>query len=432
MSSSVILATPTGANGTPIPISAANPLPVNATVTATANTVATATAAAPTYVEGTVNPLSMDLTGGMRITGTINATSAATATTAAPSYVNATSNPFSQNLSGDLRVIAKQSGTWTVGLSAGSALVGSVSIDQTTNGVTNAVDILNMPTVLDVNSGVKSNNTLRFVLATDQPQLTNALKVDGSAVTQPVSGTVTANFGTIAGVATAAKQPALGTAGASSTDVISIQGIASGTALAVSGTFWQATQPVSGTFWQATQPVSGTFWQTTQPVSFTMPALVAGSAIIGKVGIDQTTPGTTNLIAAGQNGTWTVQPGNTPNTAPWLVGHGKTIKTATVNITADTDIVAAVTSKRIKVIAYALFKTGTGANPILFKSNGTGGTEVARILLQSQASAVFGANLSIAAPSFLFATVAGEKLTMDVGDSDTLTGFITYFDDDAT
>lgn len=28
-----------------------------------------------------------------------------------------------------------------------------------------------------------------------------------------------------------------------------------------------ATQPVSGTFWQATQPISGTFWQATQPVS---------------------------------------------------------------------------------------------------------------------------------------------------------------------
>lgn len=47
--------------------------------------------------------------------------------------------------------------------------------------------------------------------------------------------------------------------------------------------------------------------------------LNAGSAIIGKVGIDQTTPGTTNLVAAGQNGTWTVQPGNTANTTPWLV-----------------------------------------------------------------------------------------------------------------
>lgn len=61
----------------------------------------------------------------------------------------------------------------------------------------------------------------------------------------------------------------------------------------------QVTQPVSGTFWQTTQPVSGTFWQTTQPVSLaSLPALVAGTAIIGKVDIDQTTPGTTNAVSA--------------------------------------------------------------------------------------------------------------------------------------
>lgn len=42
-------------------------------------------------------------------------------------------------------------------------------------------------TTTDTNSGVKSAGTVRMVIATDQPQLTNALKVDGSAVTQPVS-----------------------------------------------------------------------------------------------------------------------------------------------------------------------------------------------------------------------------------------------------
>ena len=47
-------------------------------------------------------------------------------------------------------------------------------------------------TTVDSNSGNKSAGTLRVTLATDQVQLTNALKVDGSAVTQPVSGTVTA------------------------------------------------------------------------------------------------------------------------------------------------------------------------------------------------------------------------------------------------
>jgi hypothetical protein len=61
-----------------------------------------------------------------------------------------------------------------------------------------------------------------------------ALKVDGSAATQPVSGTVTANLGTLNGAATAVKQPALGTAGSPSTDVISIQGVVSGTAVPMS------------------------------------------------------------------------------------------------------------------------------------------------------------------------------------------------------
>lgn len=37
------------------------------------------------------------------------------------------------------------------------------------------------------------------------------------------------------------------------------------------------TQPVSGTFWQATQPVSGTFYQATQPVSIAASVAVTGS-----------------------------------------------------------------------------------------------------------------------------------------------------------
>ena len=100
-----------------------------------------------------------------------------------------------------------------------------------------------------------------------------------------------------AGAATAAKQPALGTAGTASSDVITVQGIASMVALKVDGS--GVTQPVSGTV-TATGPltdtqlrasavpvsdgggsitvdgsvsvsgsvaVTGTFWQATQPVS---------------------------------------------------------------------------------------------------------------------------------------------------------------------
>ena len=47
-----------------------------------------------------------------------------------------------------------------------------------------------------------------------------------------------------------------------------------------------------------TTAVTGTFYQATQPVSLTAaPVLVAGAAVIGKVGIDHTTPGTTDLVS---------------------------------------------------------------------------------------------------------------------------------------
>ena len=70
----------------------------------------------------------------------------------------------------------------------------------------------------------------------------------------------------------------------------------------VTGAFYQTTQPVSIAT-APTTPVTGTFFQTTQPVSLATntPTLQAGAAIVGKVGIDQTTPGTTNLVALAAN-----------------------------------------------------------------------------------------------------------------------------------
>jgi hypothetical protein len=130
-----------------------------------------------------------------------------------------------------------------------------------------------------------------------------ALKVDGSAVTQPVSGT-----------------------------------------------FWQATQPVSGTFWQATQPVSiasmpstpvtGTFWQATQPVSeATLDGAITSSVVqtnekqingiaplmgngvsgTGSQRVNIASDNTAFSVNAVQSGTWTIQPGNTANTTAWKV-----------------------------------------------------------------------------------------------------------------
>lgn len=105
--------------------------------------------------------------------------------------------------------------------------------------------------------------------------------------------------------------------GSGSGSLISImKAISNGTALSSTLPIYGAVTTTAPTYTNATnQPFSldtaGNLRTTT--------TLSASSSIIGKVGIDQTTPGTTNLVAAGQNGTWTVQPGNTANTTPWLV-----------------------------------------------------------------------------------------------------------------
>lgn len=114
------------------------------------------------------------------------------------------------------------------------------------------------------------------------------------------------------------------------------------------------------------------------------------------------------------------------------VGHGKTIKSVGFSLTADGDLVALVSSKRIKVIAYYFSKAGTTASIYNIRTNNAAGTILAKIQLQAQTGGIFAANLAIAAPSFLFASAAGEALYLDVPDAEAVTGFITYFDDDAT
>lgn len=72
------------------------------------------------------------------------------------------------------------------------------------------------------------------------------------------------------------------------------------------------TQPVSGTFWQATQPVSGTFWQATQPVSGSvsvsnLPATQPISGSVSVIGTAQVSvSGTAQVSDRGATGQSTV------------------------------------------------------------------------------------------------------------------------------
>lgn len=96
-------------------------------------------------------------------------------------------------------------------------------------------------TATSVNSGTKDAGTIRVVIATDQVQLTNKLLVTPDSVALPANQSVnTAQFGGT-NVSTGT-----GTGGAGIPRVT------------VSSDSFPASQAVTGTFWQATQPVSGT------------------------------------------------------------------------------------------------------------------------------------------------------------------------------
>lgn len=97
-------------------------------------------------------------------------------------------------------------------------------------------------------------------------------------------------------------------------------GVIDGTVAATQSGTWNI-----GTLTSITNPVAvtGTFWQATQPVSGTVTVTDGAGAL--NVIVDS---GTT---AATQSGTWTVQPGNTANTTPWLATIAQGGNSATVN-----------------------------------------------------------------------------------------------------
>lgn len=219
---------------------------------------------------------------------------------------------------------------------------------------------------------------------------TDPLRTDPTgATTQPVSGTVTANIGTVgtlataaaqttgnsslssidgkitavntgavvvsssalpSGAATSVKQPALGTAGTASADVISVQGIASMTALKVDGS--AVTQPISAASLPlpalaATSTLQGTTNTSLASIDGKITACNTGAVVLSSgtvttvttvtnlsqlggvaiamntgvrsTGTQRVTIATDDVVPASQSGTWTVQPGNTANTTPWLI-----------------------------------------------------------------------------------------------------------------
>lgn len=196
--------------------------------------------------------------------------------------------------------------------------------------------------------------------------------------------------------------------------------------------------------------VTGTFWQSTQPVSLASSVTVVGT---GTFAVQS---------AATQSGTWTVQPGNTANTTAWLVtGTGGTfpatqsgtwnvgvsagtslmgrvsssLETGTIYnattaltpkfaiITASssgaTTVVAAVTSKKIRVLRWRV--SANGSVNVKWQSHVTP-TDISGLSYGTQYKDCGGGFC----PVGHFETVAGEALDINLSAAVAVSGELTY------
>ncbi len=286
-----------------------------------------------------------------------------------------------------------QSGTWSTGrtwtLASGTDSVSAVQSGTWTVQPGNTANTT--PWLTTINQGGNSASVTG----------SNALKVDGSAVTQPVSGTVTANQGGAPWTVTGT-----GTAGTPAAGIITIQGNASGTPVPISGSITATnlsigatgtTPPADATYVGGavttaapsyttgqmnalslnlsgglrvdgsgvTQPVSGTVTANAGTGNFTVVqstasnlnanvsgtvtanqggapwsqnlTQISGSAItLGQTTMASSLPVTIasnqSALPVSQSGTWTVQPGNTANTTPWLVTVSTALPAGSNNI----------------------------------------------------------------------------------------------------
>lgn len=136
------------------------------------------------------------------------------------------------------------------------------------------------------------------------------------------SATVTANQGTSPWIVAGGQ-----TAGVSGTAVLTVQGIAGGTAVPISGSITATNPSVSAT--GSAVPASGTYIAAS--VAGTLTGLVATANGLKVDGSAATQP-VSGTVAATQSGTWTVQPGNTANTTPWLTTVAQGGNSATVSV----------------------------------------------------------------------------------------------------
>lgn len=239
--------------------------------------------------------------------------------------------------------------------------------------------------VIDANAATVTVSTIDKTIGPAGTASTSVQTIQGIAAMTPVlvtlSGTNNLNniAGTISlptGAATAAKQPALGTAGSASTDVLSVQGITSMTPLLAT---------LSGTNNIATVAA----------VTAISNALPAGTNLLGRISASVET----NTV---YNGTTALTP-----------------KFAAIQLSATGTVVAAVTSKKIRVLAYNFMANGSVNVKWQSHVTPTDLTGLKYLVVNTGLVAPF-------APTGWFETVSGEALDLNLSASIAVGGELIY------
>lgn len=202
----------------------------------------------------------------------------------------------------------------------------------------------------------------------------NGLKVDGSAVTQPVSA---ASLPLPSGASTSALQTQISgqipaTLGAHVTSASLAVNIASDQTVPVSISGNQAINlvQVAGASVAQGHGLAATAIRVELPTDGTgAVGLNAGSNIVGKVGLDQTTPGTTNAVSLSQIGSTTIASGNgVVGTGVQRVAIASDNTPFGVNSIAKTPSAGTVTQAAITIGTTAIRLTVSGSAPSATRS----------------------------------------------------------------
>lgn len=288
------------------------------------------------------NPLPVS-TSGSGSNAAAGPTGSAVPSSAGYTGFNVSGNLVGVSVSNPLPITGSISATNPSVSATGSAIPTSATLLGGSDG-TNLQQLLvdgskNLKTV--VNAALPAGtNVIGHVIVDTAP--TTAVTGTFFQATQPVSAS---SLPLPTGAATSAKQPALGTAGTASSDVVTVQGIASMTALKVDGS--GVTQPVSGTV----TANAGTNMSTASLALETGGnlATIAGAVSTSKVNVNLSSgsiPAGTNLIGevSASNETSTIYNGTTALTPLF--------STISASSSGSNTVVSATAGKRIRVLQW--------------------------------------------------------------------------------